>query len=96
MISQSEIENKLRNLKPTLSSMYYVERIGYSGSFARNEQKDTSDIDIIVDLKKPLGWEFFDLKEFLEKELNIKVDLVSIKAIKEQLKKTILQQVVYI
>lgn len=76
--------------------MYYVERIGYSGSFARNEQKDTSDIDIIVDLKKPLGWEFFDLKEFLEKELNIKVDLVSIKAIKEQLKKTILQQVVYI
>lgn len=38
---------------------------------------------------------FFDLKDFLEDELKARVDLVSIKALKDQLKDTILNQVRY-
>lgn len=96
MLSKSEIENKLRNLKPILSDKYSVIRIGYFGSYSRNEQTEKSDIDILVEFAKPIGWAFFDLQEMLENELKIKVDLVSNKAIKEQLKETILHQVKYV
>jgi uncharacterized protein len=96
MMLQKDIENKLKALKPTLSTLYSVDKIGYFGSFARNEQTDNSDIDIIVSLNKPLGWAFFDLQELLEIELERKVDLVSIKALKEQLKDIILNEVKYV
>lgn len=96
MLQQNDIEEKLKALKPTLASSFFVEKIGYFGSFARNEQTANSDLDIIVSFKKPLGWAFFDLHEFLENELSIKVDLVSAKALKEQLRDAILKEVKYI
>ena len=96
MKTNTAIENKLRELKPFLYQKYFVEKIGYFGSYARSEQNQNSDIDILVSLKKPLGWEFFDLQEFLENELKIKVDLVSEKALKEQLRQIILNNVKYI
>jgi uncharacterized protein len=89
---QKDIENKLIALKPVLSANYNVDKIGYFGSFARNEQTEDSDIDIIVSFRKPLGWAFFDLQELLEKELNRKVDLVSVNALKEQLTDRILKE----
>lgn len=95
-MQQKEIKKKLRILKPLLPDRFSVERIGYFGSYSRNEQTDKSDIDILVEFRKPIGWEFFDLKEFLENELNIKVDLVSSRALKEQLRDSILKQVQYI
>lgn len=96
MIEQKEIENKLQKLKPVLTSKFYVDKIGYFGSFARNEQTENSDIDIIVSFNKPIGWAFFDLQDLLELELNRKVDLVSIKALKSQLKELILSEVKYV
>jgi len=94
--SIDKIETKLKSLKPILSEKYFVSKIGYFGSFSRNEQHENSDIDILVSLSKPLGWEFFDLQYLLEKELHLKVDLVSDKALKEQLKSTILKRVKYV
>lgn len=96
MLNSNEIEIKIKNLKPILSDKYSVVRIGYFGSYSRNEQTEKSDIDILVEFGKPIGWDFFDLQELLENELKLKVDLVSNKALKEQLKETILQQVKYI
>jgi uncharacterized protein len=96
MTKQKEIENKLKNLKPILSERYSVERIGYFGSYSRNEQTNKSDLDILVEFRKPICWDFFDLQDFLESELKIKVDLISIRALKEQLKDTILKQVRFI
>lgn len=96
MKSNFEIENKIKELKPILSRKYFVDKIGYFGSYSRNEQKENSDIDILVSFRKPLGWEFFDLQELLESELNLKVDLVSEKALKKQLKQIILNKVKYV
>jgi len=83
-------------LKPVLIQNYFVDKIGYFGSFSRNEQTNDSDIDILVSFRKPIGWEFFDLLEFLENELKLKVDLVSEKALKKQLKQIILKSVKYV
>ena len=96
MNTQIEIESKLKELKPILNKEFHVEKIGYFGSYSRNEQKKGSDIDILVYFRKPLGWEFFDLQELLEKELMLKVDLVSEKALKEQLRQIILNSVKYV
>jgi len=86
------IKKKLTELKPTLFSKFNLEKIGYFGSYVRNEQTENSDIDILVSFTKPIGWGFFDLQYLLEDELNIKVDLVSINALKEQLKEIILNE----
>ena len=96
MKTNTAIENKLKELKPFLYQKYFVEKIGYFGSYARNEQNQDSDIDILVSFRKPLGWEFFDLQEFLENELKLKVDLVSEKALKKQLRQIILNNVKYV
>lgn len=96
MKTSIEIENQLRALKPILIQNYFVDKIGYFGSYSRNEQTKNSDIDILVSFSKPLGWEFFDLQEMLEKELDLKVDLVSVKALKKQLKEVILESVKYV
>ena len=96
MILSIELEKKLRALKPELSAGFHVDRIGYFGSYARNEQTPDSDIDILVSLSQPLGWAFVDLLELLEKELSVKVDLVSEKALREQMKEQILREVKYV
>lgn len=96
MLQPSDIEKILTQLKPELSSRFYVGQIGYFGSYARNEQTAISDIDILVELTQPLGWEFFDLQETLENALHLKVDLVTINALKKQLKDSILREVKYV
>ncbi|MGM0613584.1 MAG: nucleotidyltransferase family protein [Bacteroidota bacterium] len=96
MVTKNYIEKKLKELKPFLSEEYKVSRIGYFGSFSRNEQTDESDIDILVEFSKPIGWDFFDLKDLLEKELGVKVDLVSAKALRKQLRDSILEQTQYV
>jgi len=91
-----EIEDKLRTIKPVLTNKFNVSKIGYFGSFASGEQNNNSDIDILVEFSKPIGWEFFTLEKFLEETFGIKVDLVTKNALKIQLKESILNQVKYI
>jgi len=92
----SDIEKQLSDLKPTLKKRSNVENIGLFGSYAEGKPSDDSDIDILVDLSEPLGWKFFDLKEYLEQQLGRPVDLVTRKALKEQLKDKILSQTKFV
>lgn len=96
MLTQIDIENRIKAIKPILTQRFKVRKIGYFGSYVDGTATESSDIDILVDFKAPLGWEFFDLQDLLENELNLKVDLLSTKAIKEQLKQQILSQVRFV
>lgn len=60
-----------------------LKSIALFGSYARNEQTEDSDIDVLVEFEKPVGFEFIDLHEDLEKMLDHKIDLVSKKGVKE-------------
>lgn len=95
MESKSDILNKLRELKPILSKEYAVKRIGLFGSFADNSADQNSDIDLLVELDKPIGWKFFSLEIYLEKVFGRKIDLVTKNALKEQIKNDILNKVNY-
>jgi predicted nucleotidyltransferase len=90
-----QIQEQLSNLKPTLIKRFSVSTIGLFGSYARNEQNEDSDIDIVVDFSKPIGIEFVDLAEFLEKSLQAKVDLVSLNGIKPKYLSAIKSEIVY-
>lgn len=95
MESKTDILNKLRELKPILSKEYAVRRIGLFGSFADNSADENSDIDLLVELNKPIGWKFFSLEIYLEKVFGRKIDLVTKNALKEQIKNDILNKVNY-
>ena len=96
MLTASQIESKLSEIKPYLADKFHVSKIGYFGSFAKNQQTEESDIDILVDFSTTPGWEFFTLEEYLEGVFDRKVDLVTEQALKKQLSKQILRQVKYI
>jgi len=95
MITKETILSRLRELKPALYKDFAVKEIGLFGSFSDNTNTEESDIDIIVELEKPIGWKFFTLELYLEKTFNRKIDLVTKSALKEQLKESILKQVNY-
>lgn len=96
MLSKTDIESTLKQIKPLLADKYHVSSIGYFGSFAKGEQTDTSDLDLLVEFSKPVGWEFFTLEKFLEQTFGIRIDLVTPNALKNRIKESILNQVHYV
>ena len=96
MITKEYIIQKLIELKPILSKDFSVKKIGLFGSFAKNSNTEDSDIDLLVELKKPIGWKILSLELYLEKIFNKKIDLVTKNALKDQIKKEILEEVNYI
>lgn len=96
MLTQSDIEQKLKSLKPILAQKFSVNKIGYFGSFAEQKQNESSDLDILVEFSSPIGWQFFSLEKFLEQHFGLEVDLVTTNALKKRLKDSILKQVKYI
>jgi hypothetical protein len=96
MISKDYILSKLKELKPVLKKDYAVKEIGLFGSFSDGSFSEDSDIDLLVELEKPIGWKFFSLELFLEKVFERKIDLVTKNALKKQIKSNILKQVNYV
>ena len=94
MKTLNDIKAILQEHKAELRENYKVSEIGVFGSFARGEQRDRSDIDLLVDFHEPIGWEFIDLIEHLEEILDTKVDLTTTPALKKQLRDTILEELV--
>jgi predicted nucleotidyltransferase len=95
MKAQDGIKETLKKFKPILKEKFKVKEIGIFGSYVRGEQYEESDIDILVEFSEPIGWEFIDVKEFLEEILGREVDLVTVSALKPQMKEKILKEVVY-
>ena len=93
--TRKDIEKTLRKYKPSLREKFKVKAIGIFGSYVRREESEESDVDILVEFCEPVGWEFIDLKEFLEQILGKEVDLVTAKALKPQIRDIILKEVVY-
>ena len=84
---------KLRPIVLRVTQGYGVRNVRIFGSFARGEQRKTSDVDLLVDL--PDGMTLFDLsglKIDLEEALKRKVDVIPARSIKPALRETILAE----
>jgi uncharacterized protein len=96
MTELTTIKNLLAKMKPELTIKYHVKSIGLFGSVVRDDFNPASDIDIIVDFTQPIGIEFVDLAEFIEKKLHKPVDLVSKNGVKEKYLRTFESEIVYV
>ncbi len=97
MKSLKEINAILKAHKEELYEKYKVTEIGIFGSVVRGEHKMRSDIDILVDFEEvPDLLKFINLERYLSRVLKKKVDLVSKKAIRPELKDIILNEAIYI
>ena len=95
MITKNDILTKLKELKPALYKDFSAKEIGLFGSFSDETNSEKSDIDLLVELERPIGWKFFSLELYLENIFNRKIDLVTNNALKDQIKENILKQINY-
>ena len=97
MKTREEILKILKNELPYLRKEYGVKFVGIFGSYARSEQNSESDVDVLVEFSKPIGFfKFVELEDYLSRKLGIKVDLVTTDALKPVIKPQIMREVVYV
>lgn len=90
MLSLEKILEVLRQQIPMLAERYSVETLEVFGSYVRSEQKQDSDLDILVTFKEVPGLlTFIAIENYLSDLLGVKVDLV----MKDSLKPKIGQQI---
>jgi uncharacterized protein len=74
-----------------------VRSLALFGSVARNEARADSDIDILVDLEPPITFDrYMDVKLYLEEQLGSRVDLVTWKALKPQIRENVERDIIYV
>jgi len=91
-----KIKDLIKKEMEYIKKKFYVSKIGVFGSYSKGKETPDSDIDILVEFNGPIGRDFIELQKYLEKILGKRVDLVSIKALKPQLKYKILNEFVYV
>jgi len=95
-IKGKKSQYSIADIRPVIlqiTGKYGATNVRIFGSFARGEQNNKSDIDLLVNL--PKGTTLFDLsglKIDLEEHLHRKVDVVSDDSIKPALRKRILSE----
>lgn len=99
MLDKTDILNFLRANKEYFKTKFNVIKIGIFGSYAREEQTDNSDIDIIIEFEEETDNLFdkkFELREFLVLKFNKKIDICREGAIKPIFKPLILKDTIYV
>lgn len=94
---RDKILDILKVFKINNAEKYGIESMGLFGSFARNEQKPDSDIDILISLKTSSLFLYAGLKSDLESILCREVDIISAKSkLREEFKESILEDLIYV
>lgn len=95
MKTLSEIINIFQGKRELLREKYNVKEIGVFGSFVRGEQKELSDVDILVDFEKPVSLlQIVSIENYLSDLIGIKVEVVPKRGIRSELRESILREAV--
>jgi len=84
MKTLEELKKILAEHKDEIREKYGVVILGVFGSYAREEQKETSDVDIIVELERPIGLKFYEFWDYIENILGTKADVLTLSALKQK------------
>ena len=96
MTDKETIQKILLSRKQDLISRYHLKSIGIFGSCTREDFREDSDVDILIEYEKQMGIEFIDLADELEAILKRKVDLVSRNGIKPKYFEEISKDLIYV
>ena len=95
--TRQDILSSLKKLKGEVTREYSVKKIGLFGSVSRSEGTEHSDIDLLVEFSKPVGFvTFMRLENFLSEQLGERVDLVTSDSLKPVIRQDVLAEVIYV
>ena len=91
----AEFARILREHMPELERDYGVASLALFGSYVRGEERDDSDLDVLVDFSRPIG--LFGLvatERYMAEILGVRVDLVTRPALRRRIGRAILEEAV--
>jgi predicted nucleotidyltransferase len=95
MKTLDDFKQILSQNKKLLREQYRVTRLGIFGSYARGEQTPESDLDILIDYEQaPTLFQLVELRDYLSKQVGLKVDLVTKNGLKPRMQARVLSEVV--
>lgn len=94
-LDRTQILAYLRDNKKFLEEQFGVTKIGLCGSYARDEAGPDSDIDLIIEIKEEDFINRFFLREYLEKHFNKKVHVGYLMSVRQLIKQSIEEDLVY-
>jgi predicted nucleotidyltransferase len=77
MLTRDQIVQILRQEQAYLAAEFGVSRMGLFGSYAKGQADQASDIDLLVEFERPIGFRFLELADYLERVLGRKVDVLT-------------------
>ena len=77
MTSKKKITALLNEKREYLAAEFGVQKIGLFGSYEKGTASAESDIDLVIEFSRPIGFRFFALAEYLEELLGASVDILT-------------------
>ena len=74
---------EIKRISVPVAQKYGVKKLALFGSYARGEQKQTSDIDFIIDKGNIHGWEFYGFINSLEDNFGVHIDVLTYDSLKD-------------
>lgn len=95
MKTLNEIKTIIRQHRDVLAERYGIAVVGIFGSYVRDQQGQQSDIDLLADILRPISLlELVGAELYLNEVLEVKVDLVPKRDVREELRETILRDAI--
>ena len=92
-MDKDEVIRLMKEHYNVLLSEYGVSRIGIFGSVVKGNMSEDSDLDIVVEFNRPIGFRFIRFVEYLENLFGMKVDVVTKEGIKNIRVKEVAQNI---
>jgi predicted nucleotidyltransferase len=93
MKTVEQIRTAIRQHQEVLVERYGVKVVGLFGSYARREHRKRSDLDLLVDIVRPISLlELIGAELYLSEVLGVKVDLIPKRDVREELRETIFRE----
>ncbi len=97
MKTKEEILKILKDELPYLKEKYGIKKIGIFGSYSRGEQNIESDVDLLVEFERPIGFfRFLAVEDYIKERLGVKTELVTDDALKPRMRPHVLEEVIYV
>ena len=97
MKSLEEIKDILRDHEEFVRQQFRVTEMRIFGSYARGEQTEESDLDILISYDNaPTLWMLFELRDYLSQRLGMPVDVVTDKGLKLRIEERVLAEAIKI
>jgi len=95
IMKRDDVLRILKEHRSEFIDQYQVKSLSLFGSMARNDARDDSDVDLLVEFTSPVGlFQFIGLQQQLESLLGCKVDLGTPRSLKPRIREEVMQEAI--